>query len=54
MALCIRERTSKVIEPEGCCQLKSNKDLMVHNKADVSTDIIKGRNNAKALDYRNN
>ena len=25
MALCIRERTSKVIEYEGRCQIKSNK-----------------------------
>ena len=36
MALCIRERTSKVIEYEGRCRIKSNKVLMVHKGSDVS------------------
>ena len=35
-ALCIRERTSKVIEYEGRCRIKSNKVLMVHKGSDVS------------------
>ena len=37
-ALCIRERTSKVIEYEGRCRIKSNKVLMVHKGSDVSID----------------
>ena len=36
MALYIRERTSKVIEYEGRCRIKSNKVLMVHKGSDVS------------------
>ena len=36
MALCIRERTSKVIEYEGRCRIESNKVLMVHKGSDVS------------------
>ena len=36
MALCIRERTSKVIEYEGRCRIKSNKVLMVHKGSGVS------------------
>ena len=35
-ALFIRERTSKVIEYEGRCRIKSNKVLMVHKGSDVS------------------
>ena len=35
-ALCIRERTSKVIEYEGRCRIKSNKVLMVHKGSEVS------------------
>ena len=36
MALCIRERTSKVIVYEGPCRIKSNKDPMVLKGSDVS------------------
>ena len=36
MALCIRERTSKMIEYKGHRRIKSNKDLVVHKGSDVS------------------
>ena len=35
-ALCIREKTHKVIEYEGRCRIKSNKAMMVHKGSDVS------------------
>ena len=35
-ALCIRGKAHKVIEYEGCCQIKSTKDLVVHEGSDVS------------------
>ena len=35
-ALCIRGKVHKVIEYEGCCRIKSTKDLVVHKGSDVS------------------
>ena len=35
-AMCIRGKAHKVIEYEGRCQIKSTKDLVVHEGSDVS------------------